>query len=183
MRKSLKNRAIIPRSALPKKLSVMEDKLDELGYDTRAIATRIREQSRGRSRPGSRAATADAMDVDVQETPKEALLVKARLRSQSNRRENGITSMTARAQGERMAKLAQRKINRMARQGEADRHIPATRQKHLVSSGKATERATALTDLACWKTWNGQNAAAVGVRHVTAVPIGFFAYLFNCPSH
>ena len=161
MRKSLKNRAIIPRPALPKKLSAMEDKLDELGYDTRQIAARVREQSRGRSRPSSRAATADAMDVDVQETPRDALMAKARLRSQSSRRENGITSLSARSAGEKMAKLAQRKMNRMARQGEADRHIPATRQKHLVSMRALLPITVVLTNSALWETDDRQDAAPV----------------------
>ena len=134
MRKSLKNRAIIPRPALKKKLSVMEDKLDELGHDTRAVIARVREQSRGRSTAArSRVATeedGEAMDVDP--TPKEALMAKARMRSQSNRRESGITSLSTQRRGERMAKLAQRQMNRMARQGEADRHIGTAKPKHLV---------------------------------------------------
>ena len=130
MKKSLKNRAIIPRSAMRKKLSVMEDKLDELGYDTREIVARARSQSRGRSALRSRAATEDAMDLDTLQDPREALIAKAR--SQNNRREQGVTSTTARSQTERLAKLGQRKMNRMARQGEADRHVPASMPKHLV---------------------------------------------------
>ena len=135
MRKSLKNRAVIPRSKLRKKLSTMEDKLDELGYDTRQISARARSMSRGRSTTvrSNVDNSNDAMDVDQVQTPLEALRAKSRARSQSNRRETGITSMTARSKAERLAKLGQVKMNRMARQGEADRHVPATMPKHLVS--------------------------------------------------
>ena len=136
MRKSLKNRAVIPRTALRKKLSVMEDKLDELGFDTTTISARARAQSRGRSVLGrSRTATedVDTMDIDTPQTPVEALRAKSRARSQSNRRENGITSLTTRSKAERLQKLGQKKMNRMARQGEADRHIPMAMPKHLVS--------------------------------------------------
>ena len=132
MRKSLKNRAIIPRSALRKKLSVMEDHLDRLGYDSAEISARARSQSRGRSALRSRTGTEDAMDVDTLESARDALRAKSRTRSQSNRREDGVTSLTSRSKADRLAKLGQQKMNRMARQGEADRHVPATMPKHLV---------------------------------------------------
>lgn len=133
MRKSLKNRAVIPRSALRKKLSVMEDKLDELGFDARNVGARARAQSRGRSAVRSRLDTEDAMDVDQPESKRDLLMASAKARSQSNRREAGITTLVARSKAERLAKLGQRKMNRMARQGEADRHIGTTMPKHLVS--------------------------------------------------
>lgn len=135
MRKSLKNRAVIPRSALRKKLSSMEDHLDKLGYDTTSISARARSQSRGRVPLRSRTGTEDAMDVDTPSNAGDALRAKSRVRSQSNRREDGITgvtSLTARSKADRLAKLGQKKMNRMARQGEADRHVPVTMPKHLV---------------------------------------------------
>ena len=132
MRKSLKNRAVMPRSAIKKKLSVMEDKLDELGFDTTNIVDRAREQSRGRSTAITRAVAEDAMDIDQAQSNRDSLMAKARTRSQSNRREAGITTLTARAKAERLARLSQKKMNRMARQGEADRHIASSMPKHLV---------------------------------------------------
>ena len=132
MRKSLKNRAVIPRSAMRKKLSAMEDSLDQLGFDTRQITARARTENRGRSSVRSRTNTEDVMDLDTPQTPRDALRAASRARSQSNRRENGVTSMTARSKAEKLAKLGQVKMNRMARQGEADRHVPATMPKHLV---------------------------------------------------
>lgn len=132
MRKSLKNRAVIPRPSLPKKLSVMEDSLDRLGFETRTISARARSQSRGRSTQRSRTGTEDAMDVDTPENDK-LRSSKSRARSQSNRRDDGVTNEAARDKAERLLKLGQKKMNRMARQGEADRHTTAALPKHLVS--------------------------------------------------
>ncbi|CAF9929545.1 MAG: Nucleolar GTP-binding protein 1 [Heterodermia speciosa] len=132
MRKSLKNRAMIPRTAKAKKLSAMEDHLDRLGFDTTAISARARAQSRGRSTARSRVGTEDVMDLDTPASGS-ALRAKSRARSQSNRREDGVTDLTARSKAERLAKLGQKKMNRMARQGEADRHTSAALPKHLFS--------------------------------------------------
>lgn len=132
MRKSLKNRAIIPRSALRKKFSHMEDHLDRLGFDTTKLASSARPQSRGRSALRDLAGTELAMDIDSTETNRDAIRSQSRARSQSNRREDGVTSITARSKADRLSKLGQKKMNRMARQGEADRHVPAARPKHLV---------------------------------------------------
>jgi nucleolar GTP-binding protein len=142
MRKSLKNRALIPRKHQKKSFSQLEDHLDQLGVDTEAIGLRARSQvlqpTRGRSVTRSRAGTADpdAMDVDELPTNKQRLRSASRARSvpATNRREDGVQDVTARTAAERQAKLGQRKMNRMARQGEADRHIGATMPKHLVSS-------------------------------------------------
>lgn len=143
MRKSLKNRAMIPRKALKKSFSQLEDHLDQLGVDTQEINLRGRtavRESRGRS-VGARSRTGtvdpDAMDVDgASQTAKERLRSQSRPRSRSvmatNRLQDGVQP-EGRTAAERAAKLSQRKMNRMARQGEADRHIGATMPKHLVS--------------------------------------------------
>ncbi|KAK8188411.1 P-loop containing nucleoside triphosphate hydrolase protein [Phyllosticta capitalensis] len=142
MRKSLKNRAQIPRSAKAKKLSEMETHLDSLGYDTSSLAARARSQTRGRSTTRGRSEGAggedggDAMDIDGGDSNKSAFdRAKSRNRSQSrfNRRDEGVTNEAARSKAERLAKLGQKKMNRMARQGEADRHQTAALTKHLMS--------------------------------------------------
>jgi nucleolar GTP-binding protein len=161
MRKSLKNRAVIPRSLLRKKLSTMEDTLDKLGFDTREISARARSQNRGRSVLRSRAATEDIMDIDTTESPRDALRAASRARSQSNRRENGVTSLTARSKAERLAKLGQVRMNRMARQGEADRHVPATMPKHLVSPVRIRVRGM-LIRVVFWQAQHGKDAASLG---------------------
>ena len=146
MRKSLKNRAVIPRSRKPKTLSHMEDSLDKLGYDASAIAARARSQSRGRRAPTNGDADTengdDAMDVDTpfSSATTRADKLKNRIRPSSNRRTDGLTAgknrattATAVSKTERLQKLGQQRMNRMARQGEADRHTTAAKIKHLVS--------------------------------------------------
>jgi nucleolar GTP-binding protein len=135
MRKSLKNRAVIPRSAKAVKLSKMESHLESLGYDTSKMVNRAREPSRGRSlaRANSEAAGADAMDVD---DPKAALLARAKSRGRTqstNRRDDGVADEMARTKAERLQKLGQKKMNRFARQGEADRHTTGSLTKHLTA--------------------------------------------------
>ncbi|KAJ5319936.1 hypothetical protein PENANT_c040G00543 [Penicillium antarcticum] len=134
-RKSLKNRAQIPRSAKAKKLSQMEKGLDSAGYDVDAASSRARNQSQApRGRTSTREANDDdAMDVD---SPHQALArAKSRARSTpaTNRRLDGVTTFGNRDKAERLAKLGQKKMNRMARAGEADRHTTASLAKHLFS--------------------------------------------------
>ncbi|KAK3678281.1 Nucleolar GTP-binding protein 1 [Recurvomyces mirabilis] len=149
MRKSLKNRAVIPRTKKAIQLNKLEAGLQKAGYDTSAISARARSlsrPSRGRSRAGTEdagqeGAGGDAMDVDA--TPQERLrrsLSVARNRSAStirgqstNRREDGVTDEVARSKADRLAKLGQKKMNRMARQGEGDRHQTASIPKWLVA--------------------------------------------------
>lgn len=166
MRKSLKNRALIPRRSQPKKLSAMEDSLDALGFDTTHISARARSQSRGRSALRSRTGTEDAMDVDAPAgDDADAPRAKSRARSQSNRRDDGVTGEAARSKAERLNKLGQKKMNRMARQGEADRHTTAALPKHLVSFPLRglglVVWGLLIAGAVLWEAWYGQDAAEV----------------------
>jgi nucleolar GTP-binding protein len=134
MKKRLKNQAIIPRKAMKKPLSEFQDAMDQLGVDARGMVDRARSQSRprGRSLTRSRAGTEDAMDID---TPRSQSMSRMRSRSRApltNRREDGVQDEATRTKADRIAKLNQKRMNRMARQGEADRHTPASLDKHLV---------------------------------------------------
>jgi nucleolar GTP-binding protein len=146
MRKSLKNRAVIPRSAKAVKLSKMNAHLESLGHDTSSLAVRARSQSRGRSLAGrGRSEGTDAMEVDNDKPMSMFERAKSRGRSQStNRRDDGVTSEVARTTAERLQKLSQKKMNRFARQGEADRHTTGSLVKHLVTGkrgmGKTSRR-------------------------------------------
>lgn len=136
MRKSLKNRAMIPRTAKAVKLSKMESHLGSLGLNTDKATARARSQSRGRTvlthRSDGLDADPNAMELDDNKSAIDR--AKSRGRSQStNRRTDGVTSDAARTKTERLAKLSQQKMNRMARQGEADRHTTGALTKHLVS--------------------------------------------------
>ncbi|KAI0430155.1 P-loop containing nucleoside triphosphate hydrolase protein [Xylaria sp. FL1042] len=144
----IKNRAALPRSVIKKPLSQLEDSLDQLGVDTEELRLRGRSQttSRGRSTTRSRLGTEDSNAMDIDQTPRERLRSKSRARSQpaTNRRDDGVVDITTRTKAEKQAKLAQRKMNRNARQGEADRHTTASLAKHLFSGkrsiGKASHR-------------------------------------------
>lgn len=144
MRKSLKNRAVIPRSAKAKKVSEMEAALDLAGYDVDAASARARSQSHARGRTTTHGDTAmgedgDAMDIDSTDPRQAIARAKSRARTHptTNRLVDGVADATARSKAERLAKLSQKKMNRMARQGEADRHTTASLPKHLFS-GKRT---------------------------------------------
>lgn len=137
MRKSLKNRAAIPRSAKAKKLSQMEEALDSAGYDVDAVSARARSQNQTRDRPLTRDTDDqddDAMDVDTSDPRQAIAKAKTRARSQAatNRLEDGVADPMQRNMADRLKKLSQKKMNRMARQGEADRHTTASLPKHLV---------------------------------------------------
>ncbi|KAJ4337050.1 Nucleolar GTP-binding protein 1 [Ascochyta clinopodiicola] len=142
MRKSLKNRAVIPRTAKAVKLSKMESHLESLGHDTSKIAARA-EEARGRSRSRAAAAEGDAMEIDK---PMNAIeRAKMRGRSQStNRRTDGVPGEEAASKAEKLDKLSQKKRNRMARQGEGDRHQTGSLIKHLTAGkrgiGKTARR-------------------------------------------
>ncbi|KAI1744140.1 P-loop containing nucleoside triphosphate hydrolase protein [Xylaria scruposa] len=144
----IKNRAALPRSVIKKPLSQLEDSLDQLGVDTEELRLRDRAQttSRGRSMTRSRLGTEDSNAMDIDQTPRERLRSKSRARSQpaTNRREDGIVDATVRTKAEKQARLSQRKMNRAARQGEADRHTTASLAKHLFSGkrsiGKSSHR-------------------------------------------
>lgn len=140
MKKRLKNQAIIPRSKTKKSFSQLEDALDQLGVDTRNLADRAQPKDvrRGRSMSRSRLGTEDVDSMDVDSKPRDRLRSRARSMSRApttNRREDGVQDELTRSKAERIAKLNQKRMNRMARQGEADRHTTVSLEKHLVSRG------------------------------------------------
>jgi len=170
MKKRLKNQAIIPRKAMKKNYSELEDALDQLGVDTTNLADRaqLRARSRGRSMTRSRLGTEDGMDVDS--TPRDRVRSMSRAPT-TNRREDGVQDEASRTKAERLAKLHQKKRNRMARQGEADRHQTASITKHLVSfpplspfppKGNQPCAVQMLTMASVfWQAWHGQDPEAI----------------------
>lgn len=153
LRKSLKNRAIIPRSAKSRKLSEIKQHISNIGYDPTSLANRAqtntaRARSAAASASGAGQTDADAADgdmnmMDLDETPKQALkraISTARTTPATNRLTDGlkkpstgVTDAKLESKAERLAKLSQKKRNRMARAGEGDRHTPAFLPKHLFS--------------------------------------------------
>jgi nucleolar GTP-binding protein len=173
MKKRLKNQAIIPRKQMKKSLSEFDDALDQLGVDTTEITQRAREQSRGRGRSRSRMGTEDpdAMDVDGGRTAKERLRSMSRPASRApiNRRDEGVPDEALRSKAERIAKLNQKKRNRMARQGEGDRHTTASITKHLVSlhiqPSFMIEPQLTQHPLGRWQAWHGQDKPQIESQH------------------
>jgi nucleolar GTP-binding protein len=135
LRKGTKNKGFIPRPAVAtKKLSAMKNHLSGLGYLPTKAVDRVRSQSRPRGRSTTRAASAGADAMDVDQTPLERLRSKSRNRSQStNRRDDGVANLVSKEKANKLARLGQIKINRQARAGEADRHTTASIPKHLFS--------------------------------------------------
>ncbi len=79
-----------------------------------------------------------------------------------------MTSEAARSKAERLNKLGQKKMNQMARQGEADRHTTAALPKHLVSPFSPSDFSGLLcrfsnARVVFRKAWYGQDATEVVV--------------------
>lgn len=168
MRKSLKNRAQIPRSAKAKKLSEMERGLDAAGYDVDAAGSRARSQSQVRGRPLTRGEPGDDDAMDLDDPHKALARAKSRARSQAatDRRNDGVVDETARSKADRLHKLGQKKMNRMARQGEADRHTTVSLAKHLVCTPvlnvvliSLMKQIANFFDTGCRKAWYWQEPA------------------------
>ncbi|KAK6429287.1 Nucleolar GTP-binding protein 1 [Oleoguttula sp. CCFEE 5521] len=147
-RKSLKNRAVIPRNKKSIQLNAMDSKLQAAGYDTNTLMERARSISRAprtRTRADSTPGGEDGDAMDVDRTDQQRLRSKSRPASRapsSNRREESLGGEAGRTKAERMAKLGQKRNNQHARQGEADRHTTASLSKWLLAGkrGMGTTR-------------------------------------------
>lgn len=132
MKKSLKNKAQIPRAKKARTLGQMETHFDRIGLDASSTLNRARSRM-SESRPKSE--IGNAMEIDtpsaraksVSRAPKTNRLLDG-LKGNST----AIADPARREKAERIAKLGQRKMNRMARQGEADRHTTASKEAHLL---------------------------------------------------
>lgn len=122
-RKSLKNRSLIPREHIKKTFGEMEDHMTSLGHDTNQLRTRVKGKK-------------ELSGVDIlkkNQGVKKAIQKKKAPISQLDRFNDGVADGAQRSLAERLAKLQRRERNRMARQGEADRHVAAAMPKHLYS--------------------------------------------------
>ncbi|EDO15142.1 hypothetical protein Kpol_397p1 [Vanderwaltozyma polyspora DSM 70294] len=127
-RKSLKNKAIMPRSKMAKSFGDMEKHMAKLGHDMSILEDkqRVAMESNRRERGG--------MDIVFgdNESLSNASANGGKLR-QTDRLVDGVADGEMRSKADRMAKLQRRERNRMARAGEADRHATASLPKHLFS--------------------------------------------------
>lgn len=144
MKKSLKNKAQIPRAKKSRTLGQMEKHFTSIGLDASTSTDRARAQIRN-VRPASRAG--DDMDLDTPSARAKSVSRAPRTNRLTDGlgvSATGVTDPAKREKAARMAKLSQRQMNRMARQGEADRHETASLPAHLLkgkrSMGSARSR-------------------------------------------
>lgn len=136
-KKSLKNKAHIPRAKKARTLGQMQSHFNSIGLDPSTTVDRARAQIRNASTPKSTIGDNDADGMDVDPTPSQRAKAVGRA-PKTNRLTDGLNTSTAvtdparREKADRIAKLGQRQMNRMARQGEADRHTSASLPAHLL---------------------------------------------------
>lgn len=156
------NRPVVPAqhgAKTERTAANMRRKLGALGIDTSAAEARAREEGRGRKRTRSASAAAARRggggDEDMAEAGEQQQAAKKRVHSSKSRSmsrgralslappENagGLKDAVQRNKGIKMADRAQRRMNKMAKVGEADRHIPISRPKWLLS-GKRPKGST-----------------------------------------
>ena len=124
-KKSLKNRAIIPRTKTRKRMSQLENHLTSLGLDHSRISTRARSGFVG----GDVAMSGeDVVMRDAVETgPTEAQIWKAK----RSRATGGMKNQSVVDKTEILRRTKQIGRNRDARQGEGDRRVTESKPKHM----------------------------------------------------
>jgi len=128
-KKSLKNRAIIPRTKTRKRMSQLENHLKEIGLDHSAISARARGYAYGGGADvpvsGEDVVMRDAGESVPNETA--AWTVKQR-----NRGASGLKNQAVLEKVEELKRSKQRGRNLVGRQGEADRKVTASKPKHML---------------------------------------------------
>ncbi|KAI8110703.1 hypothetical protein M9435_002377 [Picochlorum sp. BPE23] len=143
-RKTGTNAAIVPRLADTERSRTaarMKDELSSMGLDPTAAINRARSQSRGRelrkkrarSQSASVANVADRTEVRVRSSKSRSMSRGRALSLAEPEPGKGIKDVIQRNKAIKMNDRAQKRIGRMARKGEGDRHIPDLKPKHLFS--------------------------------------------------
>ncbi|KAI8469936.1 MAG: P-loop containing nucleoside triphosphate hydrolase protein [Monoraphidium minutum] len=144
------NRAVVPAKAAGKVTRTagrMRESLGALGIDTSAAEARMRAESRGRKRTRSASAPARGGDAEMAEGDGGEGSAKKRVHSSKSRSmsrgralslappspASGLKDAGQRNKAVKMADRAQRRMNKMAKVGEADRVIQTKMPKHLFS--------------------------------------------------
>jgi nucleolar GTP-binding protein len=144
------NQAVLPGTAGVKAagrtITSLRSSLGGMGLDTAAVEARMRERSQSRGRKRSRSSAAEAAgDVemgDAEPGSEKKRLHSSKSRSMSRGRslstaapgpKSGLRDASAANKAIKMADKAQRKRNKQAKVGEADRVIPTKMPKHLFS--------------------------------------------------
>lgn len=126
-KKSLRNKAMMPRSKLVKSFGDMEKHMATLGHDMSSL------QDKHRAAAEKSRYVETGADVVFGQNDSMASGSNGGKLRQSDRLLDGVADGSMRSKADRMAKLQRRQRNRDARQGEADRHATASLPKHLFS--------------------------------------------------
>lgn len=129
LRKSLNNRAVMPRDQVKRSFSTMEKHMASLGHDTTTLKKQI---AKGLVSPKEK----ELSGVDIlrqNEAADTASKKRKAPASQRDRLNDGVADGALRSQADRMAKIERRERNRWSRQGESDRHIDVSLPRHLYS--------------------------------------------------
>lgn len=132
-RKSLKNKAIMPRSRQIKSFGQMEQHMSKLGHDMSSLQDKQRVAAEKSKYVDS---SADVVFGEG-ETVASSSANGGKLR-QTDRLLDGVADGSVRTKADRMVKMQRRERNRHARQGEADRHATASLPKHLFSGKRGS---------------------------------------------
>lgn len=132
-RKSLKNKAIMPRSRQIKSFGQMEQHMSKLGHDMSSLQDKQRVAAEQSKYVDS---SADIVFGEG-ETVASSSANGGKLR-QTDRLLDGVADGSVRTKADRMVKMQRRERNRHARQGEADRHATASLPKHLFSGKRGS---------------------------------------------
>lgn len=132
-RKSLKNKAIMPRSRQIKSFGQMEQHMSKLGHDISSLQDKQKVAAEKSKYVDS---GADVVFGDG-ESLASSSANGGKLR-QTDRLLDGVADGSVRTKADRMAKMQRRERNRQARQGEADRHATASLPKHLFSGKRGS---------------------------------------------
>ncbi|KAG9135932.1 hypothetical protein Leryth_021174 [Lithospermum erythrorhizon] len=133
------SRPIVPRKFNNARIFTtqrMGRELSSLGINPKEAINRARSKSRGRKRERSLGQN-DSMDVD-DDNKKRRLMSRSRSRSKSRPPNEvipgeGLKDSMQKSKAINLAKKSVNKRNKEARRGEADRTIPTTRPKHLMT--------------------------------------------------
>lgn len=145
------NKPVLPRTATSKSMQDADKNLTDLGLDTTKLKERA-SNSRGRKRTRSEhgAQEEDDDDEDMDGPKKKKGLKRGRSKSRADAREAGSSASNARdlsrprdassyrdqsqqREAEKMSRKVQKKLQRHARAGEADRKVLDEKPKHLFS--------------------------------------------------
>lgn len=138
-KKSLKNKAHIPRAKKSRTLGQMQKHMTSIGLDASAPVDRARAVIRN-ANARAPSTVADEMDLDTPSRRAKSVSRAPRtnrLTDGLGKTATGVTDPVKRDKADRIAKLGQRQRNRMARQGEADRHETASLNAHLLKGKRS----------------------------------------------